>query len=187
VADTDLSAPTVERARLEAERAGVAATFLTADFRDLSGVAGTFDAVITCDNALPHLLDPRDVPLALAQMRAKLRPGGLLAVTMRDFDRALADRPSVAPPVVIKSPPRRIVFRLHDWDADGAPCYTIRMFVLTEAGDGWTAQEHATRYRAITRAELSEAAQAAGLADVASPGDITIVGGQQVMTARRSR
>jgi SAM-dependent methyltransferase len=183
VVGSDISSREIERARREAERIGVEATFLVADFRDLGRVEGEFDVVISCDNAVPHLLDESDVPKALAQMRAKTRPGGLLVITMRDFDRALAERPPLAPPVVVPGAPRRVLVRLHDWD-DDRPCYTVRYLVLTETDAGWTVREHTLRYRAITRAELQAAAEGAGFTEVAWPGEGLIVGGQQVMTAR---
>jgi hypothetical protein len=43
--------------------------------------------------------------------------------------------------------------------------------------------EHATRYRAITREELTNAAAGAGFSDIAWPREQTIVVGQQVLTA----
>ncbi len=55
--------------------------------------------------------------------------------------------------------------------------------MLAEADSGWTVREHTTRYRAIRRAELTAAAEAAGFADVAWPEDSAVLGGQQVMTA----
>jgi SAM-dependent methyltransferase len=170
-------------ARREAQRFGVDVRFSLADFRDLSGVPGEFDAVISCDNAIPHLLLEADVPRALAEMRSVTRPGGLLVVTMRDFDRALAERPPIAPPVVVPGSPRRVLVRLHDWD-DDAPCYTVRYLVLTEAGESWKLQEHRMRYRAITRRELTSAAQAAGYREIIWHPDRPIIGDQQVMTAR---
>jgi hypothetical protein len=45
--------------------------------------------------------------------------------------------------------------------------------------------EHATRYRAITREELTNAAAGAGFSDIAWPREQTIVVGQQVLTAIR--
>jgi hypothetical protein len=117
-------------------------------------------------------------------MRAKLRPGGLLLVTMRDFDEALLTRPQIAPPVTLPGPPRRVLVRLHDWDAT-APLYTVRYLVLTEGAEGWNIVEHNTRYRAITREELSHAASAAGFSEVTWLGEHdVVVGGQLVMTAR---
>src|SRR5213076_1057587 len=98
------------------------AGFAVADFRDLSSIDGLFDVVISCDNAVPHLLDGADVPKALAQMCARLRSGGLLVITMRDFDTALREKPPMAPPVIVAGVPRRVLVRLHDWD-DDQPCY----------------------------------------------------------------
>jgi SAM-dependent methyltransferase len=184
VVGTDISTREIERARSAAQRLGVDVSFSVVDFRDLSGVEGPFDVVISCDNTIPHLLDSDDVPRALAQMRAKLCAGGLLVVTMRDFDRALVDKPPIAPPAVIPGSPRRVLVRLHDWD-DDAPLYTVRYLVLTEEERGWTVEEHTTRYRAITRVELTAAAEAAGFTAVAWPTDREVVGGQQAMTARR--
>jgi glycine/sarcosine N-methyltransferase len=180
---SDVSGAEVERARSEAARLGAAVTFGVADFRDLRGVTGDFDVVISCDNAIPHLLDKQDVVRALHEMRSKLRPGGLLVVTMRDFDQAAIDRPAAAPLVDVPGPPRQVVVRLHDWDAD-RPVYTVRYLVLTEQTNGWTTIEHATRYRAIPRDELARAASAAGFVDVVWHGrELVVVGDQRVLTA----
>jgi hypothetical protein len=88
----------------------------------------------------------------------------------------------MASPIVVEGPPRRVLVRLHDRDAD-QPLYTVRYLVLTETDEGWTIREHTTRYRAITRNELSDAARRAGFSDVSWPRDRTVVGGQLVMTA----
>src|SRR5919202_470097 len=59
---TDLSPCSVKRAKEEAERFGVEIAFGVADFRALEGsVEGTFDAVISCDNALPHMMGRDDL------------------------------------------------------------------------------------------------------------------------------
>ena len=183
VSGTDVSEGAIDRARREAERLGASVSFGLADFRDLSSVSGVFDSVISCDNAIPHLLDEEDVPKALGQMRAKLRLGGLLVLTMRDFDRALIERPVVAPPVIVPGPPRRVLLRLHDWDED-RPFYTVRFLVLTQTESGWAAVEHTTRHRAITRDELTQAALAADFRAIAWLPTGQIEGlDQQVMTA----
>src|SRR5919199_146179 len=69
---TDLSPESVERASREAKTFGVPVTFGVADFRALDAqVAGTFDVVISCDNALPHLLSSEDLLLAARSIWAK--------------------------------------------------------------------------------------------------------------------
>lgn len=186
VTGTDVSKGEIARARTEAERFGVDVTFAVADFRDLSALPGGFDAVISCDNAVPHLLEPQEVERALGEMRGRLRDGGLLLITMRDFDEALKEKPSMAPPIVVDGPPRTVLVRLHDWD-DAEPSYTVRYLVLTEHEGGWEIDEHTTRYRAITREELTRAAHAAGFGDVHWQSDRPVVGGQQVMSAIAER
>jgi glycine/sarcosine N-methyltransferase len=102
---------------------------------------------------------------ALAAMRAKLRRGGLLLVSVRDYDRALAERPATAPPLIVDGPPRRVVVRLHDWDGPDSPLYTVRFLILTERDGAWTVDHHAARYRAITRDALTTLVRAAGFTE----------------------
>jgi len=162
VLGTDISERSVERARVEAIRLDADVRFDVADFRDLAAVVGDFDVVISCDNAIPHLLDDLDVARALQEMHSKLRPGGLLVISTRDYDKALLERPAVAAPMLIAGPPRRVVVRLHDWDAPDSPLYTVRFLILTEDETGWTVAHHSTRYRAIKSDVLRQAAATAG-------------------------
>ena len=160
---TDISERSLERARVEAARLGSNVSFAVDDFRELATVSGTFDAVISCDNALPHLLDEAEIASALRAMRSKLRPGGLLIISIRDYDK---ERPAAAPPYIVAGPPRRLVVRIHDWDAPDSPLYTVRFFFLTETGDGWQLAHHSARYRALPRVELTAAMEAAGFGDI---------------------
>lgn len=183
VCGTDISERSVARARVEATRLGVNVAFGVADFRDLAKVVGEFDVVISCDNAVPHLLDDADVSEALRAMRSKLRPGGLLVISTRDYDKALVERPATAPPLLVAGSPRRVVVRLHDWDAPDSPLYTVRFFVLTESGGGWTLTHHSTRYRAITSGALARAAEDAGFSEISWLTGENAVFHQPVMTA----
>jgi glycine/sarcosine N-methyltransferase len=181
---TDLSTEPVERARREAERLGAVVSFGIADFRDLNSVPGTYDVVLCCDNALPHLLETAEVIRALGEMHAKLRPGGVLVVTLRDFDEALRERPPLAPTTLVPGPPRRVLVRMHDWDEE-RPEYVVRYVILTETDDGWSTRELSMRYRAYTSAETEAAARAAGF-DVEWLSDEEKAGlGQRVLVASR--
>jgi glycine/sarcosine N-methyltransferase len=184
VVGTDISERSLERARIEAERLGAEVAFGVADFRDLSLVDGEFDAVISCDNAVPHLQSDAEIVTALASMRSKLRQDGVLVVSVRDYDRAMVERPPLATPVLVPGSPRRLLLRLHDWDAPGSPFYTVRFLVLTEAAPGWTVEEHSTRYRAVGRDALAAAAEAAGFAEIAWLTAEEAVWHQPVLTAR---
>ncbi|MGD0981541.1 MAG: class I SAM-dependent methyltransferase [Solirubrobacteraceae bacterium] len=182
---TDISEASIERARVEAARLGADVSFGVADFRDLGDVSGEFDVVISCDNALPHLLDDDDLLKAFRSMRSKLSPGGLLLISTRDFDRALVDRPSAPVIQAVAGPPRRLIVRLHDWDAPDSSLYTVRFLILTETATGWTLAEHSTRYRAVPSEALAEAARQAGFSQ---PSWISATGAgyhQPVMLAER--
>lgn len=156
---TDISERAVERARREGSRLGLHATFAVADFRNLGPVPGAFDVVISCDNAIPHLLTDSEVRQTFASMHTKLRAEGLLVVSIRDYGRMLVERPATAPPTFVAGPPRRLLVRFHDWEEVG-PVYDLHFFVLSELGDEWKLTAHyKTRYRALPRNELVAAAR----------------------------
>jgi SAM-dependent methyltransferase len=186
VTGTDVSERSLERARREAGRLGAELELARADFRDLSGVGGRpFDVVLSCDNALPHMLDPDDLERALRSMSAVLAPGGTLVVSTRDYDAALRERPPVAPPTLIAGPPRRIVVRLQDWDGPDSRLHTVRFLIITEHPDGWRVVEHRVRYRAATAGELAALAESAGLTGIRWHAAADLGYHQPVMTARR--
>ncbi len=71
---TDLSPLAIKRAKREAASFGVSIKFGVADFRSLhADVAGEYDVVIACDNALPHLLGDEDLRFAAGEY-TRLRP-----------------------------------------------------------------------------------------------------------------
>ena len=183
VQGTDISERSLERARVEAARLGVDIAFAACDFRDLKPVKGAFDVVISCDNAIPHLLTDDDLSQAFRAMRSKLRLDGLLLISVRDYDKALVDRSATATPQIHPGPPRRVVVRLHDWDSPDSPMYTVRFLVLTESQAGWTVAHHSGRYRAVGRATLTRAAEEVGFTQVTWYAGEDIRFHQPVMTA----
>ena len=124
---TDLSTVSIDCARREAANLGVAMTFGVADFRELSAaVSDTFDVVLTCDNSIAHCLKDEDLDAALTSMKTRLNPGGLLLISLRDYDALVVDKPRFNNEHVQDRPDgRRVVFQLWDWASDGASIATI--------------------------------------------------------------
>ena len=90
---TDLSPASIERARREAASMGAALTFGVADFTRLpEQVEGTFACVLSCDNSVAHLHADEDLARFAAGVAAKLRPGGLALVSLRDYAALWAER-----------------------------------------------------------------------------------------------
>jgi SAM-dependent methyltransferase len=159
---TDISPAAIERARAEAEALGVDATFAVADVRTLDGVEGTFDAVISCDNSLPHLLTDDDLDAAFRSIHGKLTPAGVFLASIRDYDALLHSHPGATTPRVHAG---RIVFQVWDWQPDGRT-YTLHHFLLVEGDGAWETRHRSAPYRALRRGELSRALERAGYADV---------------------
>lgn len=160
VVGADLSPKAAARAVVEASARGVALRALASDMRALPFADGSFDVVLAADNALPHLLTSDDVLAALREMRRVLRPGGRLIISTRDYDAIRRERPLSTPPSV--GPGRVVWFQLWHWDNDQ---YELEMFQLHEA-DSWRVVVGKARYWAITRHELTELAERAGLRHV---------------------
>jgi len=67
---SDISSKAVERAKKEAQALNSSVTFSVADFRHLDEqIAGTYTVVLSCDNALPHLLTDDDIFMAIRSRR----------------------------------------------------------------------------------------------------------------------
>jgi glycine/sarcosine N-methyltransferase len=162
---TDLSPAAVERATEEARTRDLSISFGIADMRHLDKqVEGEFDIVLSCDNALPHLLTNDDLQSAVCSMRSRLRESGLLLISIRDYDHLILEKPNATMPHVIDDESgRRIVFQVWDW---AEQTYTINMFILRENNKGWRTSHYATTYRALQRSELGALLDACGFTDV---------------------
>lgn len=186
---TDLSRAAVDRARDEAAAAGARVSFGVADFLRLeAGAPGGRDVVICCDNAIAHVIEDDDLVRALSQMRSRLVPGGLLVLSIRDYD-ALLDaasagaaaidpglpgmsggpanaRPTGTMPRVFEDDGgRRIAFQTWDWSADGRS-YAVHQYFLREAAGEVVTTHYASRFRALRRHELEAALRSAGFGDI---------------------
>lgn len=164
---TDLSPRSIVQARKEAKRLKAKLTFGVADLRELGRqVPGRFDAVLSCDNALPHLLTGADLSKALRNMGEKLAPGGLLLLSLRDYDVLLRTKPSFTPPVVRgKGRDKSVYFQIWDWEKGGL-VYKMHLFLIRQSRGKWEQRSFTTRYRALRRKELTALLRKAGFGDI---------------------
>jgi len=164
---TDLSPVSVDCASKEATRLGVSITFGVADFRELGDtLSDTFDIVLSCDNSIAHCLKDEDLNAALVSMKTRLNPGGLLLLSIRDYDPLIADKPRFNNEhVQDKSDGRRIVFQLWDWAGDGRR-YKMNQFLIREIDGRYDFKHFHTELRALRRIEVIAAVQNAGFEEV---------------------
>ncbi len=164
---TDISPGAISRARREAEGFGVEVPFDVADIRTLDAVVhDRFDAVVTFDNSLAHLLDDVDLARAAAQMAARTRPGGLVVASVRDYDALIEERPTTTP-VRVHGPvdDRRVSYQLWDW-ADDSRTYRLEQVILRGRAGAWAGTGRISTLRALRRADLDRAFHEARLEDV---------------------
>jgi SAM-dependent methyltransferase len=160
---TDLSPGAVARAADEAEAMGAALATGVADFTRLAEeIDGTFACVLACDNSVAHLHEDDDLVRFAAGVAAKLVPGGLALVSLRDYAQLVAERAGGHP---VRVGDGTISFQVWDWDDDGR-AYEMRQFTLRGEGERWQTTCRRTRLRALLQDDVCGALAAAGLAEV---------------------
>ena len=107
VVGSDLCPAAIDRAEKEAANRDLSISFRISDMTSLAEIAETdFDVVATLDNALPHL-DANELILAIRAMASKIKPGGLLLASIRDYDALKPARPAIqAPAFTVKAESR---------------------------------------------------------------------------------
>lgn len=151
----DLSPAAVERARREASQRSLDIRFHVANMLDMASLGGSrFDAVICMDNALPHLESTEQLAQAAEQIRNRLRPGGLLMASIRDYDRLVEERPVMqAPAFYSDQDQRRIVFQVWDWKDELH--YVFHLYITSGNNNSWQTVHTCAAYRAVLRDELA--------------------------------
>lgn len=167
VTGSDLSPRAIERARVEASARSLDLRLHVADMLHLDVVPGTgFDAVICMDNALPHFSSDENLTQAAAQVRKKLRAGGIFVASIRDYDHLIKERPVVQRPCFFSDDAgrRRIIFQLWDWIDERR--YNFHLYITRDTSAGWQTQHGISTYRAVLRDELTAILEAEGFVRV---------------------
>lgn len=167
VTASDLSPGAVDRARAEADRRGLRIAFDVADMsraRDHFGSA--FDVVISCDNAVAHLLADSDLLSCFRQWHACTRSGGVCLVSARDYSAEPRSGTQLRPyGVRSENGVRYVLWQVWEFE-DDRPIYRGDFYFVED--DGAQASVHVMRstYHAVSLDRLAELLTEAGFADV---------------------
>lgn len=173
VVGADVSEGMIAEARRNAAARGVALTFVQAGFGELApAVEGRFDAVLCLGNSLPHVLTREALAATLEDWATLLRPGGLLFVQTRNFDRVLAAGDRWMPPQAYREEGREWLFiRFYDFHQDGSVTFNmLRLF--REPGRPWQQRISSTQLEPWRYAEVIEAVEGAGYEEIRAYGDM---------------
>jgi len=169
----DLSEGMIAQARQNAAAEGVDVSFVEAGFGQLaSATKGAFDAVLCLGNSLPHVLTGEGLAMTLRDWAAVLRPGGMLFIQSRNFDRVLAKDDRWMPPQAYQEDGSEWLFvRFYDLREDGK--LTFNMIRLRREGKGaWEQDVTSTELRPWRHAELAEMIEWAGYDRIRRFGDM---------------
>lgn len=160
---TDISPSSVERLRKEARLAGLSVSTGVADFRCLENeIQGQFDLVISCDNAIPHLITDQELNQAMSSIYSRIRPGGFFLASIRNYDELIKDCPTGTPPTeYFGSEGRRVTFQLWRWASD-RKSYEMELFLMKEKAEFWDVFSRTSVYRALKRGEFEKSLKACG-------------------------
>lgn len=170
VVGSDVSIRSLRRGQREGQGRGLRSVSVAADFRALPFRSGCADAVIACDNSLPHLRSLRDIHVAILELRRCARPGGGVIISMRDYMRMPPGTREWRPYGEREWKGRRY-FAEQEWEWHG-PTYdlTLRFRPLDqEKGDPI---EFRTTYHAVAIEDVLELMRDAGLGDVERLDDV---------------
>lgn len=161
----DLSAGMIDHARQLAAESRLDVPFVEAGLGQLAlAFSKPFDALLCLGNSLPHLLSEAEVQAALADFAAVLRPGGLLIVQNRNYDRVWAQRERFMPLQTHREGEREWLFlRFMDYHEH---TLTFNIVTLTREGSVWHYRVGSTDLRPILQAELAGWLSAAGFEDI---------------------
>ncbi len=160
VLGADLSTAMAEGARANAAAASVPVRFVVAGFGHLAELGETFDGVLCLGNSLPHLLTAEALAQALADFAAVLRPGGLLLLQNRNFDRVWRQRERFMGPQSYQGQDGEWLFvRFYDFHQQ---TLTFNMIRLQRTEDGWAQDVESTELRPLFHDDLAATLRAAG-------------------------
>ncbi len=178
---SDISTGAIARLDRELLARGLAAATGADDLRVLERVAPqSMDAVIACDNSVPHLLTDAEILQCFRQFARCLRPGGLAVISVRDYANIARISPDVRPyGMRYEQGNRFMAIQVWEWEQEH---YDLRMYLTREGADGQcTTQCIVSRYFAIEIDRLMSLLEQAGFSDVARRDDVMF---QPVLTAR---
>lgn len=146
----------------------------------------TYDIVLAYDNPIAHFQTDEALALAFENMLARLKSGGLLTTSLRDYDALSQQRPRHSHlGIQDKDDERQIIFQVWDWDDDGRR-YRSEMFVIDRGEKATQIHSYITPFRAWKRAEVIHIIEQLGVSDITWHMPEASGYYQPILTARKS-
>ncbi len=172
---SDLFPEMVSLADANAKAAGARVTFRTAGFGSINDSfkqPGEFDAVLCLGNSLPHVSSVADLDKALQDFKQLLRPGGLIILQMRNFDKVMGEKNRWMEPQTVQDGSVDWLFlRFYDFEADGKIQFNI-LSLHRKANAPWHTQLTSTHLLPIFSEQLKTELGLLGFKDIKLYGNL---------------
>jgi glycine/sarcosine N-methyltransferase len=172
----DLSPVMIEKARQNARDAGATVRFEVGGFGTLKARIGeSFDAVTCLGNSLPHLLDDGSLRACLDDFAALVKPGGIVVIQNRNYDRVLRERRRFMPLSSRREGEGDTLFLRFTEFGDGESIQFTIVTLKKRAGE-WSQAVQTTPLRALRRGTLESELVRAGFSSVQVYGSYALAG-----------
>ena len=124
----DISASMIEKARELAQRFGVSAEFEVLDFSLIKEkYKEKFELVLCIGNTLPHLINEKDLLIALRNFYNALVPNGILIAQILNYDKIMENEERI---VNVRETPERIFVRFYDFEPTIVGSPSLKVFEI---------------------------------------------------------
>ena len=154
VTGSDISKNELSFAKTEASKRSLNIDFQEADCRYLELVfRKKFDAIISIDNALPHLMTRENFILTFQSIYQRLNKGGIFLSSYRDYEDLLKTKPNMAYPVRFASENNKEYTIIRKWHWDGNIINSKQYVIVDEPSESKLLTSDFKQW-AITKNEL---------------------------------
>jgi glycine/sarcosine N-methyltransferase len=187
VLGTDISPAEIDRAKEYAQRFDLEQIpgFAVADLLQRPENPQEYEIVLAFDNAIAHFHRDDELEKALSNMKVQLKAGGLLTLSLRDYDALKQERPRHSGMTIADdNDGRRIIFQTWDWAEDGSS-YQIEIFFMHQNKGAWQTRSYKSQLRAWQRDDISRMLEKNGFEQIEWHQPETSAFYQPIVTARK--
>jgi SAM-dependent methyltransferase len=177
----DISQAMIEKARKLAHNFNSNARFEVLDFSQIKEkYKEEFELVLCLGNTLPHLLNEKDLLVALRNFYIALKTGGVLIIQILNYDRIIKNEERI---VNIRETPEKIFIRFYDFEPTIVGSPSLRVFeirrdflkfniLIVDKTKNYSHKLITTRIKPIKSDELCKKLQMVGFKNVQIFGNI---------------
>lgn len=135
ICGSDISAEELNIAKRETEKRNLNIDYYLADCRELSKTfSNRFDAIISIDSAMPHLLTAENFTKAFSSIYEQLNLGGVFLASFRDYDSMIKVKPQWAYEPRLRKIGKKTIIILRHFEWENDICTSHQYYIENTSG-----------------------------------------------------